>query len=508
MKKIVSGNELYNYMSKAVNMLADIVKVTLGPQGNNVIIDHSTFSPFITNDGVTIASNIESEDEVINTILTLAKEASIKTDEVVGDGTTTTLVLLSGIFNEGLKLVKNGKNPLLLKYELDDALKYVVNEIKKNSKKPTKKDLYNIAFVSSNNSVIGKNISNAFSKVKIKNAIEIKEHDENYTILNYNNGYYIDSDLGSDYYFNIKKECILDNACILLVDNVIYDIKSLSSILNYVIDNNKSLVIVANDYSDDVKNELINLYLEEKVNVIMFKNPMYGGKSKLLLDDLSIISDAKIVRNRYTIQDLGTVKSALINKDFTLFKYNNNKNITQYRKTICNNENDDFYNKRIAGLSNGYVDILVGATTHTERREKKMRYIDALEAVNSSQSGIVPGGGTLFIKISNKMYEVNDGYKVIKKSLLLPFKQILINSLNDYDSIYKVIKDSDFSLVYNVKTNEFDNIKNTSVVDPTQVLINSISNACSIASMLLSTSSLVINEVKNNLNINRDFNEL
>ena len=137
-----------------------------------------------------------------------------------------------------------------------------------------------------------------------------------------------------------------------------------------------------------------------------------------------------------------------------------------------------------------------------------MRYIDALEAVNSSHSGIVPGGGTLFIKISNKMYEVNDGYKVIKKSLLLPFKQILINSLNDYDSIYKVIKDSDFSLVYNVKTNEFDNIKNTSVVDPTQVLINSISNACSIASMLLSTSSLVINEVKNNLNINRDFNEL
>ena len=483
MKKIVSGNELYNYMSKAVNMLADTVKTTLGPQGNNVIIDHSTFSPFITNDGVTIASNIESEDEVINTILTLAKEASIKTDEVVGDGTTTTLVLLSGIFNEGLKLVKNGKNPLLLKYELDDALKYVVNEIKKNSKKPTKKDLYNIAFVSSNNSVIGKNISNAFSKVKIKNAIEIKEHDENYTILNYNNGYYIDSDLGSDYYFNIKKECILDNACILLVDNVIYDIKSLSSILNYVIDNNKSLVIVANDYSDDVKNELVNLYLEENVNVIMLKNPMYGGKSKLLLDDLSI-------------------------KDFTLFKYNNNKNITQYRKTICNNENDDFYNKRIAGLSNGYVDILVGATTHTERREKKMRYIDALEAVNSSHSGIVPGGGTSFIKISNKMYEVNDGYKVIKKSLLLPFKQILINSLNDYDSIYKVIKDSNFSLVYNVKTNEFDNIKNTSVVDPTQVLINSISNACSIASMLLSTSSLVINEVKNNLNINRDFNEL
>ena len=139
MKKIVSGNELYNYMSKAVNMLADIVKVTLGPQGNNVIIDHSTFSPFITNDGVTIASNIESEDEVINTILTLAKEASIKTDEVVGDGTTTTLVLLSGIFNEGLKLVKNGKNPLLLKYELDDALKYVVNEIKKIVKNLLKK---------------------------------------------------------------------------------------------------------------------------------------------------------------------------------------------------------------------------------------------------------------------------------------------------------------------------------------------------------------------------------
>ena len=175
MKKIVFGNELYEKMKSAINLLCGSVKITLGPKGNNVIIDHSSFSPFITNDGVTIAENIESEDEVVNTILTLAKEASIKTNDIVGDGTTTTLVLLEGIFNEGLKLINEGYNPIILKKELNNYMDKLINELENISRIPTNKELFNVALTSSNDDDIAKNIYDAYLKTKSINAINIKE---------------------------------------------------------------------------------------------------------------------------------------------------------------------------------------------------------------------------------------------------------------------------------------------------------------------------------------------
>ena len=260
MKKLVNKKELRDKMNIAIDMLSS-VKVTLGPKGENVIINQSLCSPFITNDGVTIASNIESDDIVVNTILELAKEASIKTLETAGDGTTTTLVLLEELYKEGVKLVDNKVNPIIIREQLNTESQKVVNLLDKYSKKPTKKELLDIAVTASNDIEIGKNICNAYLKVKDKDLIDIKETNNRNTTINYVKGYSFDTCIASYYYFkeNVIK---MDDVYVLITNKVINEIYEIEDILNVIINDNKNLVIIADDYGENLVNQMVSMYLD------------------------------------------------------------------------------------------------------------------------------------------------------------------------------------------------------------------------------------------------------
>ena len=514
MKKIVTGKELYEKMQEAINLLCDTVKTTLGPKGTNAIIDHSSFRPFITNDGVTIAENIESDDPIINTILELAKEASIKTNEDVGDGTTTTLVLLQSIFNQGLDLIKNGKNPIMLKQEINDAIPNIINKINEKSRIPTKEELYNIACISGKDKMIGKLVSEAFYKTKSKDAINIAEHNQEESKLIFNKGYSFLTNT-SPYFFYETNEIKIQKPYVLLIDNILLNLNDIAIILNKIISNNESLIIIANDYSDEVLNEIVSLH-EQNINIILEKSPEYAKKQQQVLNDLAVISNATLVKNseETSLNNLGQVKCIKINKDNTLIEFSFNEQCKKRIKDIKNelakeedNFEQDFYLKRLAMLECGLATILVGAPTNFERREKKMHFDDALWACDAASKGITLGSGITFMQIHESIFSKTDGEDILKESLKMPFEQIIYNSAIKEEIVLE-IKESKYSKLYNINLNKVEDTKNTLVIDPTKVLINSFVNACSISSLLLSTTSLIINEHQNNLNKINDYNEL
>ena len=470
LKKVVSNEELSLKMTEAINLLCNTVKATLGPKGCNVIIDHSLFSPFITNDGVTIASNIVSDDPIINTILELAKEASIKTNDVVGDGTTTTLVLLQSIFNNASKL---NNNPIILKDELKEAVSNIIEKIKENT-------------IASNDPEIGQILSAASSKVGIDN-IYLEETNQEQTTINHTTGYQIETILGSSYFLKSSLELVFPSPYILLTNETIMSEEQISSILNFIIENHHSLIIIAKDYDEYFLNSILNIYLENTANIILLKSPGYGLEELTFLEDLALISEGKIMSNNFMPANLGQVKQVVINKDVTTFSFTPSKKISNNLKEKA------ITNKRKGMLTKGLITINIGAPTTTEAREKKMRYEDALWAIKTAREGVLPGSGLILGKISHELKPQNPGEEILKKALLSPLTQILTNA-GLPNTILNQIKDSNFTTIYNVKTNEFEDIANTSVVDPTQVVINSLNNATSIASMLLTTTSLVINE--------------
>ena len=515
MKKIISGIILKEKMKEAVNLLCDTVKTTLGPKCNNIIIDHSNYSPFITNDGVTIAENIESDDPVINTILELAKEASINTNELSGDGTTTTLVLLQSIFNEGIKLIDEGINPLILKRELDNSLDIVIEKINKLSRKPNMNEMLNIAITSSNDFTIGKNIFDVYNKIKIKDVINIKESNNDETIIKYNKGYLFESNLISNYYFRDNNQFNLKDCFILLIDNNLNYIEQIDSIINEIIKSKNNLVILANDYNDNFINDILGLFLDNIANIFLFKTPEYGNKQRSILNDISAISNANVIDNidNITLNDLGKLDYIKFNDKETIIEFKMNNKIKErvmeleeISKNINTSIDKDFINKELAMFNNGTASIYVGAPTKLERQEKIMRYIDALCAIDSTKNGILPGCGIILDKISNSLD--NNVNKILKISLKSPMKQILTNAALDYEDISNNIINNNYSNLYNVVKDCYEDINNTNVIDSTSVIINSLKNACSIASMLLTTSSLVINEYTNKTNKINDYNEL
>ena len=514
MKKVVSNQELYNYMQEAINLLCDNVKITMGPKGNNVIIDHSAFSPFITNDGVTIAENIASENEVVNTILELAKEAAINTNEKVGDGTTTTLVLLQSIFNTGLKLVKEGINPIILKKELDNTLNEIVEQIQKISRTPSKEEIKLVASVSSNDNEIGQIVSEAYLQVLDKSAITIKEYDQDKCMIRYLKGYRFSSLLASPYFLNGLESKEFFNSYMMLYNGYLSNLEIVSEVINRVNKLKKDLIIIANDYDDLFIQNILEYNLENNEKVILLKTPEFGIRQIQILQDLSAISNSNIINNQIiTMNDINTVEKVTINNNEVIinFKFND-----QVKKLLINLNEDlkntitekDFIQKRLTMLEKGSVEILVGAKTITERREKKMRFDDALCAVAVAYEGILPGMGLILSKISSVLTSSNNGAIILKEALLKPLEQILINAGLDYNTIFSKIKLNDYQILYNVKKDKFEDIVTSEVIDPTLVVINSLTSAVSIAGMLLTTKGLVINEYQNNINQVTDFNEV
>ena len=515
MKKVITGKELYDCEEKAIALLCGTVKKTLGPRGSNAIIDHSLMNPFITNDGVTIARNIESEDERINTILTLAKEASIKTDETVGDGTTTTLVLLESLFKSGLAKIKDGLNPHLLKNELDEALENIIEEIKKESKIPTEENYYNIASIAASNKNIGKLITRMY--LKVGSAIKIEESKTSETYTKIINGYSFEPLLASPYFFNNANEIIYKNSLILIMLKEVNEIGEISEIINYTIEKRIPLVILATDYTEEVINEVLSLNLSKITNVTLLKLPEYGLHQMEVLKDLEIISNAKIAKSsdELSLNNLGKCEEIKITKE--LATINNNlqskvikRHINNLKEKISTIDDDfelEFQSNRLSKLTNGIGIIYVGATTTTETREKKMRFDDAFCALNCAANGIIPGSGLILLKIKENLETKNNGSIILKEALDKPFMQILENVGINPSNIYNKLKASDFNIIYNVFENKFETISKTKVIDPTTVVITSLKNAVSIAGMLLTTTSLIINEQQESINYNLN-NEL
>lgn len=501
MKKIVSGEELYEYMEETINILCDTVATTLGPIGNNIMIDHSHFSPFITNDGVTIAKNIESEDAITNTILELTKEASIKTDEMVGDGTTTTLVMLKSIFLEGLNAIRNGKKPIILKKELDDALLKILPYLEKYKKIPSQEDLLHIAISSANDNHIGENVFEAINKVKNKNAIFLSEHESEETKICYQNGYRFDTMLASPHFFYQKEKIELDQALFLLADNTFQDIEEIALILNEALEKQMPLVILANDYEEGFVNDILSLYFENKVTCILLKNPEYGANQRYLLQDLSVIAKGKIVStiDQVDFDCIGKIQHMEIDQKQVCLSFQNDEQIENYidllqEKIEKEKEDSSTLQKRSAMLKTGTVEIKIGGIGKTERREKHMRYEDALCATSIALNGVLPGSGITLLKIKNEITPITDGEKILWNSLEKPWIQILENAGISSEQIYQKLKEHNFEKLYNVKEDSYEDIKNTKVLDPLLVVENTLKNATAIASLLLTTSHLVINE--------------
>lgn len=517
MKKIVSGKNLQNKMMEAINLLCDTVKVTLGPKGSNVIIDHTNFSPFITNDGVTIAESIESEDEVINVILELAKEASIVTNESVGDGTTTTLVILQSLFNLSMDLINNGKNPILLKKELYDELDKILKILEKEKKPVNDKVVYNVAKIASSDDDIAKVVSDIFLKIPYKEAISIKEVDNPLLNVNYYSGYKFQSILASPLLLKDQLSLTYENSLVIIIDDVLNNLENISVILNEVFNTKKSLIIIASDFSQYVVNDIMSYVLNDEINCLLIKISDYGMKLRAIEKDIEIISGAKIANSELdvTVQNIGRFKNIFVTKDEVRIDFASNDALNQYVLSIKNELKElqddflkDFYLKRMSMFCNGTAQIEIGGYTKTELKEKRMRLDDALCAVYSSNEGVLTGGGVTLLKISNKLSGNNDVNLIWKKSLEVPFKQLMNNSGLDYKSIKKELEQKDFNLVYNISTSSFEKYNESYVIDSYKVVVNSLINACSIVSMLLTTSSLVINEQLNNSNKVTEYGEI
>ena len=496
MKKIVYGKELQEKIEEAINMLVNPVKSTLGPKGSNVIIDHSLFSPFITNDGVTIAENIQSEDEVINTILELAKSASVKTND--NDGTTSTLVILQSLIHEGIKLINKGYNPIILKKELDNICKEIIDLLNKMKIKPTKKDLFNIAKISSNDYLIGKTISDVYNTVKNKNAISIKEVDDLDVKVKYLKGYTIESNLVFNYFLKGEKEVFYNEPYILLSNFKLTSIEDIANIINFIIQKHETLIIIASDFNSNFINDINEINLSGECNIILVNTPEYGINRELILEDLRCISKCSIVNNldTVTIDFLGKLERVIINDEIITFNFENNDEVKNLLKNL-KKKKDEFSLKRVAMLEYGTAEILVGAPTEVERREKKMRFIDALWSINEAKKGILPGSGISLCKIAESQKNTTDVLEMVKISLKKPFIQIMENAALDAKEIYTYIKNNNFEVLYNVGKDKYENLLDTEVYDSLSVVINVITNAFSIAGMLLTTNYLIINEYEN-----------
>lgn len=517
MKKVVSGDVLKKCMRSAINLLSDTVKTTLGPKGCNVIIDSSNFSPFITNDGVTIAENIESENPIINSVLEIAKEASIVTNKVVGDGTTTTLIILQNIFNLSLDLIDNGVNPIILKKELNEKL-YNILDLLELEKFNLKDDvIYNIAKVAGGDNEIARVVGDVFLKIPYRESVSIREVSRVGVNVNYYNGYKFMSILPSSLLLNDKLSLSYKDSCVLILNDVLSDLENISFILNDIFNSNKSLIIIANDFTSSVVEQIVSFVLNDELKCLLVKINDYGIRIRAILKDLEIISGANICNNEKELSacSLGVFKNVYVTKDNFRVDFNMNDNIKEYVLNIeksLDEINDDylkeFYFNRLSMFKRGTAEIEIGAFTKTELKEKQMRLEDALCAVYSSNDGVLVGGGVTLLKIANKLNEDNDVLKIWKEALKAPFKQLMINSGLEYENINSQIEKSSFNVVYNVFNESFEDINETYVLDSYKVVVNSIINACSIASMLITTNNLIINEHVNNLNKISEYGEI
>lgn len=508
------ATEARNKMADGIKKLYDAVKVTIGPKGRNVIIEQDFGAPLITNDGVTIAKAIELNDKYENLGASILLEAASKTNDFVGDGTTTAIILSSELILNGLKTIENGVNPVDIRKGMDYYLPIIIDEILKETTPVNSiDDLRKIAFISSGNKLVADFLASAYQEVGINGVISLQESSNIETTLEITKGYSFDRGYISIYLTNNGEEKIeLDNPLILITDKKITITNEILPYLEESIKRNKPLLIICEDMDTSVLNTLIVNKLRGVFNVAVVKTPSYGERKAKQLEDIAIFTNGTFINsqleNEENLNVFGSAEKVIISKDQTSIINGNgsdqeiisraNKLKEELSLTTSVYEKEKL-EERIAKLLGGVAIIKVGAPTEPELKELKLRIEDAINATKAaSQKGIIDGGGKVFYQISEKLKNNDysfalDAKNIIIKALEAPFKQIIENAGINID-ITKQFKDNKW---INVETEEIVDLKEAGVIDPASVAINAITNAISVASVFLTTECAI---TKNEIN--------
>ncbi len=521
-KGILQGEKARDALSRGVDILADTVKITLGPKGRNVVIGKQFMTPLITNDGVTIAKEIELSDPYENMGAGLIKEVSIKTNDVAGDGTTTAAVLAQKIIKEGMKNFSAGANPVILKKGIFKAVDVVCEELKKISRPvQSSKEIAQVASISAGDEFVGKLIAQAMEKVGSNGVITTSESQTMETELSIVEGMQFDRGYLSSYMCNNTEKMIaeLENPYVLLTDKKISNIQEILSLLEQVVKVNGKLLIIADDVEGEALTTLVLNKLRGTFECVAVRAPSYGENRKAILQDIAILTGGKVVSSERgedlkdaTLDDLGRAKNIKIEKDITtIVEGNGDKKAIEERtkflkeqlKNATNDYERDKLSDRLAKLSGGVAVIKVGAPTEVEMKEKKLRIEDALAATKAaSEEGIVPGGGVALLKttkaleslISKLSGDEKVGAQIVQKAIEEPVRQIAYNAGVDgadvVEKLYDKIDESAYG--YDAYKNKYCDMIECGIIDPTKVTRSALQNAASVSATLLTTEALVV----------------
>ena len=518
-KVIKFGEDARKSLLEGVNKLANTVKVTLGPKVRILVLDKSFGAPLITNDGVTIAKEIELEDKFENMGARLVKEVSTKTNDVAGDGTTTATVLAQSMIKEGVKNVAAGADPMAVKRGIDKAVEEAVKGLKEISSEVNgKEDIARVASISANNEEVGRLIADAMEKVSKDGVITIEESKTSNTELNVVEGMQFDKGYVSPYMVTDteKMEAILDNPYILITDKKISNIQEILPLLENLMEQSGKLLIICDDIEQEALSTLILNKLRGVLNVVAVKAPGFGDKRKAYLEDIAILTGGEVITSDLglelkdtQVEQLGRAKQVKVQKENTIIvdglgqKDKIAERVSQIKTQILETKSEydkENLQERLAKIAGGVAVIGVGAATEVEMKDKKLRIEDALSATKAAvEEGIVSGGGTALINVIPKVESIMNtleggeklGAEIVLKALEEPVKQIAINAGLEPAVIVDKVKNSEVGVGFDAAKEQYVDMKKAGIVDPTKVTRSALQNAASIASMVLTTESLV-----------------
>ena len=520
-KEIKYGAEARKALEIGVNKLTDTVSVTLGPKGRNVVLDKSFGAPLITNDGVTIAKEIELEDAFENMGAQLVKEVATKTNDVAGDGTTTATVLAQAMINEGMKNLAAGANPIDLRKGMKKATDCAVEAIKAMSSKVNgKQHIARVATVSSGDEEVGQMVADAMEKVTGDGVITIEESKTMLTELDLVEGMQFDRGYISAYMATDmdKMEATIEDPYILITDKKISNIQEILPLLEQVVQSGAKLLIIAEDVEGEALTTLIVNKLRGTFNVVAVKAPGYGDRRKAMLEDIAILTGGQVISEELgldlkeaTLEQCGRAKSVKVKKENTIIvdgegdKAAIDARISQIKKQVEETTSDfdkEKLQERLAKLSGGVAVIRVGAATETEMKEAKLRMEDALNATRAAvEEGIIAGGGSAYIHASKKVADlveslegdVKTGAKIVLKALESPLYKISANAGLEGSVIVNKVRESEVGVGFDAYKEEYVDMVEAGILDPAKVTRSALQNACSVASTLLTTESVVAN---------------
>ncbi|MCL2149428.1 MAG: chaperonin GroEL [Dehalococcoidia bacterium] len=516
-KQVIFGEDVRRSLKKGVDVLANTVKVTLGPKGHPVALDKKWGAPTIIDDGVTIAKDIELPEPFENMGVQLVKEAASKTNDAAGDGTTTSTVLAWAIITEGFKNIAAGAEPIALKHGIEKATQAIVDELK-NASTPVKgkEQIVQVATITAKDAAIGDLIADVMEKVGKDGVITIEESKGTKFETDYVEGMQFDRGYTSAYFVTdtARMETIVDDPLILITDKKISSIQEILPSLERILQVTKNLLIIADDVEGEALATLVVNKLRGTLNVVAVKAPGFGDRRKAMLEDIAILTGGKVISedigrklDSITPEDLGKARRAEINKDKTTIIEGKGDSeaikdrIKQLKAQIEETESDfdrEKLQERMARLAGGVAVIKVGAATETEMKEKKHRVEDALAATRAAvEEGILPGGGLGLMNSLSALDKLEvrgdeaTGVNIIRKAVEEPIRWIAINAGKDGAVIVNTVKNSKAGIGYNAETDEYGNMVDMGIIDPTKVVRSALVNAASIASMVLITESLV-----------------